>query len=118
SRHRPIRTRGAADADPCARRVALHAHAGVDTLTDVTHDPGAWPLYRRDGAGRGAGGPRLELAGDRTGQTHVLHADASNPAPDAVADVPRGGCQTVRYFPDKLPIALDADGRTHVFCTS
>jgi len=23
--------------------------------------------------------------------------------------------ETVRYFPDKLPIGLDADGRTHVF---
>jgi hypothetical protein len=30
----------------------------------------------------------------------------------------RFGCEpnvTVRYFPDKLPIGLDADGRTHVF---
>lgn len=27
----------------------------------------------------------------------------------------RGGQTTVRYFPDKLPIGLDPDGRTHVF---
>jgi len=26
-----------------------------------------------------------------------------------------GESETVRYFPDKLPIGLDADGRTHVF---
>ncbi len=30
-----------------------------------------------------------------------------------VADVPGERSETVRYFPDKLPIGLDPDGRTH-----
>jgi hypothetical protein len=56
-----------------------------------------------------------DLAGHRTGPADVLHDDVSNPGQAAIADLARGGCRSGPLLPDKLPIALNADGRTHAF---
>ena len=49
-------------------------------------------------------------------QARLFHAHASRPtAGSPVADVPRGGCRDGPVLPEKLPIGLDPDGRTHIF---
>ena len=69
-----------------------------------------------DGARRRAGGSRSHVARDRVRQARPFHAQPSGATRDLPSLTFRAeDCETVRYFPDKLPIAVDTDDRGHLF---